>query len=195
MKRKLASIIAAALVACMLAAAPVMAFALDTNENPDPYQYATSTDYADGTYTVDVALGGGSGRSTVTSPATMKVKDGKAVADIEWSSSNYDYMIVDGQKYFIVNDDPTQNSVFEIPITAFDEPVDVVGDTTAMSTPHEVEYTLTFDSASVVEVKPSVPVVPIVIGAIVVAAVVVGIVVGVRHAKKAKRTDGEAPSD
>ena len=31
--------------------------------------------------------------------------------------------------------------------------LDVVGDTVAMSTPHEIEYTLTFASASLIEAK------------------------------------------
>ena len=31
----------------------------------------------------------------------------------------------------------------------FDKPVTVIADTTAMSEPHEIEYTLTFDSSSV----------------------------------------------
>ena len=56
---------------------------------------------ADGTYTCDVTLEGGSGRATVESPAALTVADGKVTAD-----------------------------------------------TVAMSTPHEIEYTLTFDSAS-----------------------------------------------
>ena len=34
---------------------------------------------------------------------------------------------------------------------ALDTPLTVIGDTTAMSTPHEIEYTLTFDSTTVVE--------------------------------------------
>ena len=42
---------------------------------------------------------------------------------------------------------------FEIPVTALDTPLDVVGDTVAMSTPHEIEYTLTFASASLIEAK------------------------------------------
>ena len=40
------------------------------------------------------------------------------------------------------------NSVFEIPVAALDTALAVTADTTAMSTPHEIEYTLTFDSAS-----------------------------------------------
>ena len=67
-------------------------------------------------------------------------------AEITWSSPNYDYMIVDGEKYLPVNTEG--NSVFEIPVAALDTALAVTADTTAMSTPHEIEYTLTFDSAS-----------------------------------------------
>ena len=52
-------------------------------------------------------------------------------------------MIVNGEKYLPVNTDG--NSVFEIPVV-LDKPVDVIGDTVAMSKPHEIEYTLTFHS-------------------------------------------------
>ena len=76
----------------------------------------------------------------------ITVADGKATATIEWSSSNYDYMKVDDVQYDPVNTEG--NSTFEITITGFDAPIAVVADTTAMSTPHEIDYTLTFDSAS-----------------------------------------------
>ncbi len=66
---------------------------------------------------------------------------------IAWSSSNYDYMLVDGVQYDPVNTEG--NSVFEIPVTAFDTPVAVQADTTAMSQPYLIDYTLTFDSASI----------------------------------------------
>ena len=97
---------------------------------------------ADGAYTCDVTLEGGSGRATVESPAALTVADGKMTATIVWSSPNYDYMIVDGEKYLPTNTEG--NSTFEIPVAALDTPLDVVGDTVAMSTPHEIEYTLTF---------------------------------------------------
>ena len=101
---------------------------------------------ADGTYTCDVTLEGGSGRATVESPAALTVADGKMTATIVWSSPNYDYMIVDGEKYLPTNTEG--NSTFEIPVSALDTVLDVTADTVAMSTPHEIEYTLTFDSAS-----------------------------------------------
>lgn len=102
---------------------------------------------ADGNYTVEVAMEGGSGRATIESPAALSVEDGQAMAQITWSSNHYDYMIVGGEKYLPVSID--EHSVFEIPVEVFDEGIDVIGDTTAMSTPHEVEYTLTFASDSI----------------------------------------------
>ncbi|MDO4175799.1 MAG: hypothetical protein Q4D42_13655, partial [Eubacteriales bacterium] len=62
-------------------------------------------------------------------------------------SSNYDYMKVDGVQYDAVNTEG--NSTFEIPVTAFDYKLPVSADTTAMSTPHEIDYTLYFDSATI----------------------------------------------
>ena len=101
---------------------------------------------ADGTYTCDVTLEGGSGRATVESPAALTVADGKMTATIVWSSPNYDYMLVDGERCDVLS---TENgSTFEIPVAALDTPLAVVGDTTAMSTPHEIDYTLTFDASS-----------------------------------------------
>ncbi|MCD8157308.1 MAG: hypothetical protein LUD53_07800 [Clostridiales bacterium] len=119
----------------------------------------------DGVYTVEVVLAGGSGRASVVSPCELIVEDQTATARIEWSSSYYDYMIVEYVTYLPVNEEG--NSVFEIPVTSLDEPMDVTADTTAMSVPHEIEYTLTFDSASVAGAKTSPTVLPAVIGAVV----------------------------
>ena len=79
------------------------------------------------------------------------VKDGAVTAPIQWSSPNYDYMIVDEEKFLPVNTEG--NSVFEIPVSVFDEKINVIGDTVAMSTPHEIEYTLLFDSSTFKAVK------------------------------------------
>ena len=101
---------------------------------------------ADGSYTCEVTLEGGSGRATVESPAALTVADGKMTATIVWSSPNYDYMIVDGEKYLPTNTEG--NSTFEIPVAALDTALTVTADTVAMSTPHEIEYTLTFAADS-----------------------------------------------
>ena len=83
----------------------------------------------DGEYSIQVDLEGGSGKASVTSPTLFTVEDGHGYARIQWSSSNYDYMIVDGEKYLPTNEEG-MNSVFEIPILALDEPVSVIADTT-----------------------------------------------------------------
>ena len=107
---------------------------------------AESLGLADGRYTADVTLTGGSGRAGVQSPAVLNVEDGKCSAVIVWSSRNYDYMKVDGEKILpAANED---NSAFEIPVPFFDRPMAVIADTVAMSEPHEIAYTLRFDSAS-----------------------------------------------
>ena len=98
----------------------------------------------DGTYTIELTMEGGSGRASIQSPAQITVIDGAATATLEWSSPNYDYMLVNGEKYLPVNTEG--NSVFEVPVEALDAPLTMIGDTVAMSTPHEVEYTVTFHS-------------------------------------------------
>ena len=104
----------------------------------------------DGTYRVNVQLEGGSGKATVQSPATLKIEEGNAYGTIVWSSPNYDYMIVDGEKILPVNTEG--NATFEIPVAGFDTTLSVSADTTAMSTPHEIEYTLKFDSSTITKV-------------------------------------------
>lgn len=98
----------------------------------------------DGTYTMELNFEGGTGKAEVLSPTTVTVSKGTVTATIQWNSPNYDYMIVDGEKYLPVN--TKGNSVFEIPVLFFDKPMDVIGDTVAMSKPHEVAYTITFHS-------------------------------------------------
>ena len=109
---------------------------------------AESLGLTDGCYTVEVSMEGGSGRVSVESPAKLVVKDQKAVAEVVWSSPNYDYMKVGEEKFLPVNQGG-ETSVFEIPVTVFDRKMAVAADTTAMSTPHEIEYTLLFDSSSI----------------------------------------------
>ena len=111
-------------------------------------QEETGLEFQDGTYQMEVELLGGSGRASVTSPAEVEIKNGKAVATLEWSSPNYDYMIVDGEK-FQNESEEGRNSVFTIPVTALDDKMEVIADTLAMGAPHEIDYTLTFYEASI----------------------------------------------
>lgn len=108
-----------------------------------------SLDLQDGSYQIEVTLEGGSGRSNVDTPTKLSIKDGKAYATITWSSSNYDYMKVDGKKIEPVSRE--KFSIFEIPVSEFDRKFSVVADTVAMSEPHEIEYTFFFDSTTLTE--------------------------------------------
>ena len=95
---------------------------------------------------IDVTMEGGSGKASIQSPAQLTYKDGANYAEVIWSSPNYAYMLVDGVEYLPVNTEG--NSTFEIPVV-LDSAMTVIACTTAMSTPKEIEYVLTFDSASV----------------------------------------------
>lgn len=113
----------------------------------DALTTAADLGLSDGEYAVNVTLAGGSGKASVQSPAPLKIEGDSATATIIWGSSNYDYMIVDGTRY-----DPVTlegGSTFEIPVTVFDRPMKVTADTTAMSKPYEIEYTLTFASDTI----------------------------------------------
>ena len=122
--------------------------------NPQPQEDAADpigdVQLSDGTYEIDLDFEGGSGKASISSPARVTISNGDAIATVEWSSPNYDYMLIDGEKYMPVNTEG--NSVFEIPVI-LDEPMQVIGDTVAMSTPHEIEYTLTFHSQTAQEVS------------------------------------------
>ena len=119
---------------------PLSAFADEVLVTP------ASLQLADGVYSVEVSLTGGSGKAREESPAHLTVSDGVCTAEIVWGSKNYDYMKVEGVQYFPINTEG--NSAFEIPVTVFDRPMAVIADTVAMSQPHEISYSLLFDSSS-----------------------------------------------
>ena len=119
------------------------------SENPETG--AVPIDMPDGTYSIEVNMTGGSGRASVSSPTWLIVEDGYAYARLLWSSSYYDYMLVDEKRYDNMTDDGS-NSTFKIPILAMDEEIPVVADTTAMGDPVEIEYYLTFYSSTVDDV-------------------------------------------
>ena len=106
---------------------------------------------ADGEYTAEVTLAGGSGKAKVESPALISIEDQKICATIVWSSKNYDYMKINDEKYLPINEEG--NSTFKIPVDSFDYNMPVIADTVAMSQPHEIDYTLYFDSATLAPVE------------------------------------------
>lgn len=115
----------------------------DASQEQTSEEDAHADDAVSTNATAGVTLEGGSGRAFIKNPCDIVEEDGKIEeAVIVWSSSHYDYMIVDGTKY--LNENEGGNSTFTIPVTDYDTPITVTADTTAMSKPHEIEYTLTF---------------------------------------------------
>ena len=98
----------------------------------------------DGEYEVVTKLSGGTNRASIKSPAKATVENENVILTVEWSSENYDYMIVNNEKYLPVNE--SGNSVFEIPIDGLNGEVNVIADTVAMGTPHEIEYTISYST-------------------------------------------------
>lgn len=119
----------------------------DTAFKEQRYATAESLKLADGVYTVDVKMEGGSGKASIGSPAVLTVNNGKATAKIIWSSDKYDKMVVNYLEYTPEITDG--HSVFEIPVSGFDCRMHVEAETIAMSEPHMIEYTLYFDSSTI----------------------------------------------
>lgn len=102
---------------------------------------------ADGEYTVEAVLSGGTGRAKLLNPTALTVSEGKITATIVWSSSNYDYMIVNGDQYLPITTDG--GSTFQIPVESLGVEIPVTADTVAMGTPHEIEYTILLQADTV----------------------------------------------
>ena len=96
-----------------------------------------------GVHSIEVHLEGGTGRASVKSPCELTVaEDGSMTATIVWSSSHYDQMVIDGVQYLPITTEG--GSTFQIPVAALDEDLPVKAETTAMSEPHMIDYTLRF---------------------------------------------------
>lgn len=93
----------------------------------------------DGEYAVaSFGFSGGSGRVGITCERIW-VQNGAATARITFSSPHYGYVEVDGARY--EGEHTGDRSSFDIPVRLGAETI-VVGMTTAMSVPHEIEYAL-----------------------------------------------------
>lgn len=102
---------------------------------------------ADGEYTVEAVLSGGTGKAKLLNPTALTVSEGKITATIVWSSSNYDYMIVNGDQYLPITTEG--GSTFQIPVESLGVEIPVTADTVAMGTPHEIAYTILLQTDTV----------------------------------------------
>ena len=102
---------------------------------------------SDGEYSIEVDMTGGTGRAGIKSPTKLTVEKGKMKAEIEWSSPHYDYMEIDGKAYYPIN--TKGNSLFVVEINQLDAGIPIKAETTAMSKPYTIKYTLLFHSDSI----------------------------------------------
>ena len=101
--------------------------------------YVGEVSKPDGTYAPAVFnYSGGSGRVTITCEE-VELSYGEAVASISFSSPNYEYVRVDDTK--ITGEYTDKSSTFKVPVK-LDEEMTLIGCTTAMSSPHEISYTI-----------------------------------------------------
>ena len=92
-------------------------------------------------------ISGGTGKAKLLNPTALTVSEGKITATIVWSSSNYDYMIVNGDQYLPITTEG--GSTFQIPVESLGVEIPVTADTVAMGTPHEIAYTILLQADTV----------------------------------------------
>lgn len=123
----------------------------------------------DGSYTIEVTMTGGTGRSQIKSPAELEIENGIMTAEIVWSSNSYDYMKVDEKEYYPISSE--ENSTFLVEVPALDTDIPILAETLAMSEPHLIEYTLNFNSETLKE-NDTFPLSAAVVGAVIAVGII-----------------------
>ena len=103
----------------------------------------------DGVYTVEVTLGGATGKTAVETPTEITVENGEVTATITFNSTNYDYVAIEGEKFELISEEG--NSSFVIPVGGFDWNMPIKADSVALGKPRELDYTLYFDAETISE--------------------------------------------
>ncbi len=125
-----------------------LSFSLGTNvsvQAESPAAGSKATELEDGLYSIEGAISGGTGRAHIASPLKLEVREGQMTATLVWSSKNYSWMEIDGQRYLALKDEAY--STFEVPVS-LDEDIPFKAETTAMSTPHVIDYSLRLDGST-----------------------------------------------
>lgn len=105
----------------------------------------------DGEYKAEITLGGGTGRTTIQSPANVYIENGVITAEIIWSSTKYDLMIIGDKEYKSISNDG--HSLFLVELPSLDVPIEIRAETVAMSTPHLIDYTITVSGAEILRTE------------------------------------------
>lgn len=108
--------------------------------NKSTAQVNSSTGLKDGVYTPDsFSWSGGTGKVSI-SCSKVTVTGGQAYATLVFSSQHYQYVKANGNTYY-PSEKGARSTTFVIPV-ALNKNNTIIGMTTAMSTPHEIQYSI-----------------------------------------------------
>lgn len=96
-----------------------------------------------GSYSLEGELKGGSGKAHFDGPLFLTVEEEGSFLTFTMSSPYYDYVIVEGERFEPL--EPDGNSTFRVPFERLNEDFLFTADTTAMSEPHEIDYSVRID--------------------------------------------------
>ena len=96
-----------------------------------------------GSYSLEGELKGGSGKAHFDGPLLLTVEEEGSFLTFTMSSPYYDYVIVEGERFEPL--EPDGNSTFRVPFERLNEDFLFTADTTAMSEPHEIDYSVRID--------------------------------------------------
>ena len=97
----------------------------------------------EGNYSFEGELAGGSGRAHFDGPLLLTVEEDGCFLTFTMSSPFYDYVLVNGERFEPLERDG--NSTFRVPLVMLNEDFLFTADTTAMSEPHEIDYSVRID--------------------------------------------------
>ncbi|MDO4753724.1 MAG: ABC transporter substrate-binding protein [Bacillota bacterium] len=141
---------------------------------------------SDGLYRIEAQLKGGTGRVKIHSPVEIEVKNGEITAVFIWTSSFYEYMLVDGQKHLPENRDKEKDTTtFRIPLKAI-ETFPFVAQTSKMSRPYDIEYSIEFDPGTLKKVPLNGNLFPVLLGAALLVVIIGVIMRNIIFGKKPK---------
>ncbi len=98
---------------------------------------------ADGDYNIAVDVFGG--EDTVESPVPMTIENGEATATLQFSSPNYDSLVMTGDTYEPV-EVTADSATYELPIRVFDTSIPVTFNSVSSGAPEELAGSLSFHS-------------------------------------------------
>ncbi len=100
-----------------------------------------------GIYIMDVTCEGGLVGTQISSPQRVQIKDGTMTALVEWESEYYQYMDVNGTRYF--PEDRKGNSKFKIPVSVTDADMPVTVCRNDLGVAGEAQCILRYDSSTI----------------------------------------------